>query len=306
MIDRIISEYLSGKGKRMIVPGFGAFIKRDSGDVVFMDILTSDDGLLAEEVSRNDVIPPEEASAVVRSYGATLKEKLHTEGRVTVQGVGTIITSTNGKHSLVAEESTLDSRVSEKSGVSAEQESAATAPVKTATNARARFEAAMTSGNESPDAGDTKQTGKRATEHSESKKETPVGTHKGTPDKAERTTDVQPKPAQRHGATGANRHTDTQATPLDSIVNNEASIVTEEVLANSNSASADNGNYRVDYSSRIHIQQRRKRKRVDGILIIAIIAIVLAIAALGYGYIVERGYGNGLESIMPEGTVLVE
>ncbi len=90
-LDRIITEYiLSPDARRIIIPGIGAFIKRGGGELVFMDILSADDGVLTGEVSRQEEIPADKAADKVAKYAASLKAELDKGRAVNIEGLGAI------------------------------------------------------------------------------------------------------------------------------------------------------------------------------------------------------------------------
>ena len=50
MISKIIHDYLL-HDKRITVPGFGSFIRKENGQIAFVEILRADDGVLSSLVS---------------------------------------------------------------------------------------------------------------------------------------------------------------------------------------------------------------------------------------------------------------
>ena len=91
VIDRVISEYLQDKGRRIIIPGFGAFIRRDEGELAFLAILKHDDGVLASEVSKRLNFSEAEAAETDRKYAQTLKIQLVAGLEVTTHGLGPVM-----------------------------------------------------------------------------------------------------------------------------------------------------------------------------------------------------------------------
>ncbi len=64
MIDGIISRYLRAN-KRLVVPELGSFIRKDGGEVAFVEFLKKDDGILATLVGHELGLGAEEAAEVL-------------------------------------------------------------------------------------------------------------------------------------------------------------------------------------------------------------------------------------------------
>ena len=61
MVDKIVADYMRSN-KRLVVPQFGAFIRKDTdGKIVFVPFLKKDDGVLVERVANVCGLAPEEA-----------------------------------------------------------------------------------------------------------------------------------------------------------------------------------------------------------------------------------------------------
>lgn len=90
-LDNIIKEYIaSSDARRIVIPGVGAFIKRSGGELAFVDILRTDDGVLAGEVARRKAISADKATAKVAKYASALKSELDKGRTVTIAGLGAI------------------------------------------------------------------------------------------------------------------------------------------------------------------------------------------------------------------------
>jgi hypothetical protein len=101
MIGEIISSYLRERGRRVIIPGVGAFIKRDNGEVVFLDILNSNDGVLIGEVQNRLQGELKEAAAAVEQYSLKLKNSLLIDRVATIEGLGTLRVTGSGDYELI-------------------------------------------------------------------------------------------------------------------------------------------------------------------------------------------------------------
>lgn len=99
-IDKIIAACLDEGRRRIIVPGFGAFIRRSGGEVAFVDILNTDDGVLAAEVQRREGVTGDEARTTVDKYAFHLKTELLYNKTVVVEGVGIIRMTSDGSFDL--------------------------------------------------------------------------------------------------------------------------------------------------------------------------------------------------------------
>lgn len=99
-IDNIITECLNGEKRRIIIPGFGAFIRRPGGELVFVDILNSDDGILAAEVQRRQGISGDEARRAVDKYSYHLKTELLYNKAAKIEGLGTLKMTADGSYEL--------------------------------------------------------------------------------------------------------------------------------------------------------------------------------------------------------------
>ena len=87
MIDFLISQYLR-QNKRLVVPGFGAFIRKDEGEVVFMEFLKKDDSVLANLVREALQTGEDEARAAIEDFAGQVKGQIAEQGYFTLEGLG--------------------------------------------------------------------------------------------------------------------------------------------------------------------------------------------------------------------------
>lgn len=99
MIDNIIAGYLS-KNKRLVVPEFGAFIRKDSGELVFVEFLKKDDQILSSLVGREYELSESEAKEAIEDYIRTVKRTVGQTGKYVIEGIGAVQTDANGLYSL--------------------------------------------------------------------------------------------------------------------------------------------------------------------------------------------------------------
>lgn len=95
MVDRIIVSYLSGN-KRLVIPGFGAFLRKDPAGVVFVEFLKNDDGVLNSLLSAEMGVSEDEAVAIVGDFVTTINRRLHTNGSYIIEGLGELVMNSNG------------------------------------------------------------------------------------------------------------------------------------------------------------------------------------------------------------------
>lgn len=96
MVNKIIADYLK-TSKRLVVPQFGAFIrKEDSGTIAFVPFLKKDDGVLNQLLCSAYGLTPNDAQTVINEFVEEVKESVSTRGVYIIEGVGNITTDPNG------------------------------------------------------------------------------------------------------------------------------------------------------------------------------------------------------------------
>ena len=96
MINKIIAEYLR-TNKRLVVPHFGAFIRKENSEaIVFVPFLKKDDGVLQQLLVSEDGMDSADAQAVIDEYIAEIKESIAARGAYVIEGVGRLMTDSNG------------------------------------------------------------------------------------------------------------------------------------------------------------------------------------------------------------------
>ncbi|MCQ2201779.1 MAG: SPOR domain-containing protein [Bacteroidales bacterium] len=87
-MDKYIQQLLTDN-TRVIVPGFGAFIRpQGEGELMFNQFLSFDDGMLSNKVKDAEGISSEEATQKINSYVAQVNEQLNEGKTVSIEGVG--------------------------------------------------------------------------------------------------------------------------------------------------------------------------------------------------------------------------
>lgn len=102
MTDSIIVKYLAGN-RRLTIPGLGTFLRKDNGEVVFMELLKKDDGVLASLVAAESGTDEAKAREDIATYAATVRRACATAGRHPIEGLGTLSVGQNGTLKLIAQ-----------------------------------------------------------------------------------------------------------------------------------------------------------------------------------------------------------
>ena len=96
MINKNIAEYLR-TNKRLVVPHFGAFIRKENSEaIVFVPFLKKDDGVLQQLLVSEYGMDSADAQAVIDEYIAEIKESIAARGAYVIEGVGRLMTDSNG------------------------------------------------------------------------------------------------------------------------------------------------------------------------------------------------------------------
>ena len=96
MNKKIIPEY-PRTNKRLVVPHFGAFIRKENSEaIVFVPFLKKDDGVLQQLLVSEYGMDSADAQAVIDEYIAEIKESIAARGAYVIEGVGRLMTDSNG------------------------------------------------------------------------------------------------------------------------------------------------------------------------------------------------------------------
>ncbi len=96
MVGKVIRDYIEAGNKKLTVPGFGTFMRKDSGDVIFVDLLRKDDGKLRELVEDYGNYGEVEAMALVDRFIFETKNNIEKNGSAPVDGFGTMFLDDKG------------------------------------------------------------------------------------------------------------------------------------------------------------------------------------------------------------------
>lgn len=87
-VEEVIQEYLLSN-RRLIVPGFGAFMAKESGERVFSDLLRADDGVLASQL-RERGLSDMESAVVIDRFIFEVRHELEEFGYCRLGALGTL------------------------------------------------------------------------------------------------------------------------------------------------------------------------------------------------------------------------
>ena len=102
MIENAIKKLFDRGERKVVIPGIGAIVKRDSGELIFSDMLRHDDGRLVTCISELDNIPKEQALALTAAYSDHIGRSLTEKGEAEIHGIGKIMRRADGSYTLVA------------------------------------------------------------------------------------------------------------------------------------------------------------------------------------------------------------
>lgn len=293
-IDKVIAAILNGGAGRLTIPGLGTFIKRGGtngeglsdaayhgGTLVFMSILSGDDGVLTAAVARAFGEPETAAKARVEKYAAGLRAGLKEKRSASIEGVGTLLLTESGKYKLIPADKA--ERVE-------------------STNKAERVEPTNKTGKtEAAEKTDTPLDGVAAVVRkpvADEAKPVPNAVKpvadpvEPGPDAVKPVADDRKPVAEKHGV-------------AEKVESHNVAAKIETTVGVSKTAAADTNTIPRDVIpdggpvvNKPKIRHTQKRKRLDPVIIIAIIAIAIGIIVLLYGRTVERDYTIDLDDII--------
>ena len=300
MVGEAIRGILDGGARKVIIPGCGTFIRRESGELVFTELLRTDDGRLTAALAASQGIAPEAARKLVEAYAAAMNRKLAGTGRMTVEGVGTIVRTAAGNYTVEPQNGTVSQQT--ESEPIRQTEPPAAADV-------------LTEEGVAQTADTPRPTDPNAEERPQ---ETPacIGQEEVVPHEGVRQEAVH-TPAPTYGRYGksrlrsalyGDREPDDEETaehqqPLsESLPDKTRSVSPAAIPAATATAPSSSGNDgTTEYTPQIHIRRPGKpKKRPDAVLVIAIIAFAIAIGVLVYGFLAHRDINAVKEGILIE------
>ena len=310
-MECIIDGMLRNGARRAIIPGVGAFIRKESGEVIFSDLLRCDDGAMAAYLVEHEGITPAMAQERTRAYAGRVQAELTRSGRVEFPGWGILSRTEQGHYRFVPANRQEPAAAPCDHCQPAVEEQAASPhaqPADTAATPSPEAEERSRTGfAESPAAEPARPAASVQEETTpatmpsveEAAAAHPVAEPTDGPIQAE----TAPAPvaaisdasaaAVGSGREGmAARRTGQQR--LRNVLFNEEETSGEAQAATTTGGSqagpqTDRAEEPAPYRPEIHIRRpNRPRKRMDGVLVIAVIALVITLGVLVYGYFAKR------------------
>jgi nucleoid DNA-binding protein len=98
MVGKIIRDYMENGAKKLTVPGFGTFIRRESGEVIFSGFLRGDDHILSEMVEDRGGYSEVEAMAVIDRFIFKTRDAMERTGSASIEGFGIMTLDPRGTY----------------------------------------------------------------------------------------------------------------------------------------------------------------------------------------------------------------
>ncbi len=98
-MDNNLLKQLIAQHRRVVIPDFGAFLKKDTPqgeELVFSPFLRKDDGTVTDAIVREYGVETEDARAMVAEFVIYLRQSLASSGRYYIEGVGMLAADANG------------------------------------------------------------------------------------------------------------------------------------------------------------------------------------------------------------------
>ena len=98
MVDEVLVQCLENY-RRVVLPGFGAFIrKEEGGDVVFVDLLRRDDSVLVSQLMTAYHTTEVSAKAMAEDYVAGIRDGVMRDGSFIIAGLGILTATPDGRY----------------------------------------------------------------------------------------------------------------------------------------------------------------------------------------------------------------
>ncbi len=112
----VIANYLRDNHRRLVVPAFGAFVVKESGDVMFSELLKNDDGVLRGLLAAGGLSELECAGLIDR-FIFDVRNALSEKGRFDMGGFGGLAVGADGEIRFVPPIAALTEKTVEKPAV---------------------------------------------------------------------------------------------------------------------------------------------------------------------------------------------
>lgn len=100
-VTDVIANYLHDNHRRLVVPAFGAFVVKESGEVLFSELLKTDDGVLRGLLAAGGLSELECAGLIDR-FIFDVRNALSEKGRFDMGGFGGLTIGTDGEIRFVS------------------------------------------------------------------------------------------------------------------------------------------------------------------------------------------------------------
>ena len=297
MVNRFIAEYMASS-RRLILPGVGAFVRRtEGGEIVFVEMFKQNDGVLTNLISQKMDISAEQANILIERLITELQHDLRYYGYYTIPALGTLRQTEKG----------IIFQADAPASLQAEQPQAVQSKENTPPTPRyekvEEQEIVATPKEEKP----APKAEAIATPKVEPKP-TPKAEVVATP-KAEEPV----RPAEKESTTTDNvkfKLFTSESEATKSAKQSEAKEPTRAVKPSP--ATQERFRFEAHKDSeesapqRISIRTNRKRKKMDGVTLLAIIAAAIAVIVIIYGLVSSPGpvFDEPLLPAMPDTTAV--
>ncbi len=95
-INAIIAQYIANE-TRLIIPDVGTLIRRkESGEIVFMEMLKKNDGVLSGLIVNTLDVSPSKSAEILKGYTAEIQQQLSSSKKFILDGVGVLLARAEG------------------------------------------------------------------------------------------------------------------------------------------------------------------------------------------------------------------
>lgn len=103
--NKIISQaivQMLARGRRVVIPGLGAFIrKEESNEIVFTELMKKDDGRLAAHLTLENGFTEDEARVITESFSRAVRDGAGKASGYQLDGIGALTTASDNTIKLV-------------------------------------------------------------------------------------------------------------------------------------------------------------------------------------------------------------
>lgn len=326
----IIDGILRSGARRVIIPGVGAFVRKESGEVIFSDLLRYDDGVFAAYVAQKEGVTLAQAQEITRVYADHIHLELTRSGKAEFPDWGTVYRTGDGRYAFVpvqpvapvAAEPCGHSSCEEESQAGEEMVAAAVGLMMAESVAPVEEPSAEPAREPEPEAAqpvvqpsvapaaapapreEASVEEKPAAPAEEKKMAEPAHTDHAAEPLAHRTGQRRLRSVlyEADETDGEQPSAAPAATAKHAAAKPAVPAAKQEPAAAGAAHEQAAREEETPYRPEIHIRRpNRPRKRMDGVLVIAVIALVITIGVLVYGYFAKRDI-----AIMQEQELVLE